>query len=74
MIGTIITGGGLGGAVLLGDLGRGISFRKVNPMDVALLLWPVFLFWQMFPVMATALSESIDSTNLLRFPSATGRT
>ena len=33
-----------------------------------LLLWPVFLFWQLFPVMATALTETMDSSDLLRFP------
>src|SRR6202451_831457 len=33
-----------------------------------LLLWPVFLFWQLFPVMASAFTENVDSSNLLRFP------
>jgi ABC-2 type transport system permease protein len=32
------------------------------------LFWPVFLLWQLFPIMATAFSENIDSSNLLRFP------
>jgi ABC-2 type transport system permease protein len=32
------------------------------------LLWPVFLFWQFFPVLATAFSENTDSSSLLRFP------
>ena len=35
---------------------------------LAALLWPVFLFWQFFPVLATAFSENTDSSNLLRFP------
>jgi ABC-2 type transport system permease protein len=35
---------------------------------LAALLWPVFLFWQLFPVMATAFTENFDSSNLLRFP------
>lgn len=35
---------------------------------IALLLWGVFLYWQLFPVMATAFTESFDSTNFLRFP------
>jgi ABC-2 type transport system permease protein len=35
---------------------------------LAVLLWPVFLFWQFFPVLATAFSENTDSSNLLRFP------
>jgi ABC-2 type transport system permease protein len=33
-----------------------------------LLLWPVFLFWQLVPVMASAFTENVDSSNLLRFP------
>jgi ABC-2 type transport system permease protein len=35
---------------------------------LAFLFWPVFLFWQLFPVMASAFAGSIDSSNLLRFP------
>jgi len=67
VIGAVITGGGLGGAILLG-VGAWYFVSQGKPEALALLLWPVFLFWQMFPLMATALSESIDSTNLLRFP------
>jgi ABC-2 type transport system permease protein len=33
-----------------------------------LLLWPVFLFWQLVPVMASAFTENVDSSNLSRFP------
>ena len=33
-----------------------------------LLLWPVFFFWQVFPVMATAFTNNPDSGDLLRFP------
>ena len=32
------------------------------------LLWPVFLFWQLFPLMATAFTQNVESSNLLRFP------
>jgi ABC-2 type transport system permease protein len=35
---------------------------------LALLLWGVLLYWQLFPVMATAFTESFDSSNFLRFP------
>ena len=35
---------------------------------LAVLFWPVFLLWQLFPVLATAFSENVDSSNLLRFP------
>ena len=32
------------------------------------VLWPIFLFWQFFPVMATAFTNNPDSSELLRFP------
>jgi len=67
VIGAVITCGGLGGAILLG-VSAWYFVAHGKPEALALLLWPVFLFWQLFPVMATALSETIDSSNLLRFP------
>jgi ABC-2 type transport system permease protein len=67
VIGIVITCGGLGGAILLG-VGAWIFVSNGKQDGLALLLWPVFLFWQLFPVMATALTESMDSSNLLRFP------
>ena len=58
---------GLGGSFALGALGwYFVSHGKVE--WIAILLWPVFLFWQLFPVMASALTENVDSSNLLRFP------
>jgi len=67
VISIVITCGGLGGAILLG---AGAWFFVANGKQdgLALLLWPVFLFWQLFPIMATALTESVDASNLLRFP------
>jgi len=35
---------------------------------LAILLWPVLFFWQVFPVMATAFTNNPDSSELLRFP------
>jgi ABC-2 type transport system permease protein len=35
---------------------------------LATLFWPVMLFWQFFPIMATAMTENLESSNLLRFP------
>jgi ABC-2 type transport system permease protein len=35
---------------------------------LAVLLWPVFFFWQVFPLMATAFTNNPDSSDLLRFP------
>jgi ABC-2 type transport system permease protein len=67
VIGAVITSGGLGGAALVG----GFAWYFVShdsPELLALLLWPVFMFWQFFPVMATAFAETLDTSNLLRFP------
>ncbi len=35
---------------------------------LAVVLWPIFFFWQVFPVMATAFTNNPDSSDLLRFP------
>lgn len=39
-----------------------------KPELLTVLLWPVFFFWQVFPVMATAFTNNPDSSDLLRFP------
>jgi ABC-2 type transport system permease protein len=59
--------GGLGGAFGMGAA----AFYFVSqgkPEFLALLLWPVLFFWQIFPVMATAFTNNPDSSDLLRFP------
>jgi len=59
--------GGLGGAIALA--GTSYFFLTHDHAEwIAFLLWPVFLFWQLFPVVATAFTENFDSSNLLRFP------
>jgi ABC-2 type transport system permease protein len=58
---------GLGGFVGLA-LAAWYFVAHGKPQLLALLLWPVFLFWQFFPVLASAFSENVDSSNLLRFP------
>ena len=35
---------------------------------LAVPLWLIFMFWQFFPVMATAFTNNPDSSELLRFP------
>ena len=58
---------GLGGALGLGAAAA--YFVSSNRAELlALLLWPVFMFWQLFPVLATAFTDNFDSSNLLRFP------
>jgi ABC-2 type transport system permease protein len=58
---------GLGGSVGVGA--ASYFFVSQSKFEwLAFLLWPIFLFWQLFPVMATAFTENVDSSNLLRFP------
>ena len=58
---------GLGGTLALGATAWFLTFQH-NLRWLALVLWGVLLYWQLFPVMATAFTESFDSTNFLRFP------
>src|ERR1700722_2260025 len=49
----------------------GVSWYVISQAKaelLALLLWPVFFFWQVFPVMSTAFTSNPDSSDLLRFP------
>lgn len=60
-----------GGAIGIFAAATGISWFCVsqgNPGRIAFVLWPVFLLWQAFPVMATAFTNNPDSSDLLRFP------
>jgi ABC-2 type transport system permease protein len=59
--------GGLGGAIALG-FAAGYFVSQGHVEWIAFLLWGVLLFWQLFPIIATAFTESFDSSNLLRFP------
>src|SRR5450631_2007892 len=59
--------GGIGGAVGLGGAAW-FLLSQGNADWLGTLLWPVFLFWQLFPLMATAFTQNVDSSNLLRFP------
>ena len=61
-----------GMAGIVGSIGIGFAawyFIYSGKVDwLPVLLWPVFLFWQLVPVMASAFTENVDSSNLLRFP------
>jgi ABC-2 type transport system permease protein len=59
--------GGLGGAVGMG-FAASLMISAGKPELLALLLWFVFIFWQVFPIMATAFANNPDSSDLLRFP------
>jgi ABC-2 type transport system permease protein len=66
-VGMAFLAGGVGGAIGLGGAAW-FSLSEGNPAWLAALLWPVFLFWQLFPLMATAFTKNHESANLLRFP------
>jgi ABC-2 type transport system permease protein len=59
--------GGLGAGF---GLGTAAWYFTSQPHEdsFAFLLWPIFLFWQLFPIMAAAYAENLDATSLLRFP------
>jgi ABC-2 type transport system permease protein len=59
--------GGIGGVVACGA-GAWYLVSHGEVEWLAAILWPIFLFWQLFPVVATAFTENFDSSNLLRFP------
>ena len=63
--------GGFGGAVLMG-VAAFLFISEGKPEMLALLLWFVFFFWQVFPIMATAFTNNPDSSDLLRFPLSYG--
>src|SRR5271169_3663107 len=59
--------GGLGG--FTAATGFAWYFVSQNKAEyLATLFWPIFFFWQVFPVMATAFTNNPDSSDLLRFP------
>ncbi|MGD0162502.1 MAG: hypothetical protein ABSB39_08535 [Candidatus Sulfotelmatobacter sp.] len=63
--------GGLGGAFGMG-IAAFFLISAGKPELLALLFWFVFIFWQTFPIMATAFTNNPDSTDLLRFPLSYG--
>jgi ABC-2 type transport system permease protein len=59
--------GGFGG--FIASAGSSWYFVSQGKAELlAILLWPIFFFWQVFPVMATAFTNNPDSGDLLRFP------
>jgi ABC-2 type transport system permease protein len=59
--------GGVGGFFAI----AGVSWYFVshgNGQLLAIPLWIILFFWQVFPVMATAFTNNPDSSELLRFP------
>jgi ABC-2 type transport system permease protein len=63
----MVLGAGLGGGFALGATAWGMTSEH-QLMLLAVPFWLIFLFWQLFPVMATAFTQNIDASSLLRFP------
>ncbi len=67
MAGIFVTGAAVGGAFVVG--GAAWQLTRTGKLQwLAVFFWIIFLFWQFFPLLATALTESEDSSSLLRFP------
>lgn len=64
---TVFVLGGLGGAFGMGA-GAYYLVAEGKAEMLGLVLWPVLLFWQIFPIMATTFTNNPDSSDLLRFP------
>ncbi len=67
LVGIAFTAGGIGGAVGLGGAAW-FLLSSGSAEWLGAVLWPVFLFWQLFPLLATAFTENVESASLLRFP------
>jgi ABC-2 type transport system permease protein len=59
--------GGLGGFIAATGFAWYLVSQNIAEY-LAILLWPIFFFWQLFPVMSTAFTNNPDSAELLRFP------
>ncbi len=67
VVSSVFALGGLGG-FLVASFFSYLLVSQGKPEYLAVILWPIFFFWQFFPVMATAFTNNPDSTELLRFP------
>ena len=56
-----------GGAFAFGILSY-LAIHKEKFIYLALLLWAVFAFWQLYPIIGSAFSAPFEFGNLLRFP------
>lgn len=63
----LLTLGGLASAVGLGTAARGFVLEGRTEW-IAVLLWSVFVFWLLFPIMGSVFTETLDLSDLLRFP------
>jgi len=63
----LVVAASLGGGFLVAMTCWG--FTKAGRVEfVSLVCWSIFLFWQLFPIMASAFNQNLDASDLLRFP------
>jgi len=67
LAGLVVFAAGVGGAMTLGAIAWGMTTEH-QLVWLSVPFWLIFLFWQLFPVMATAFTLNIDVSSLLRFP------
>jgi ABC-2 type transport system permease protein len=48
--------------------GTSFLLTKGRPNWIALLFWALFMWWQVFPILATGFGTTFEFKNLLRFP------
>ncbi|HET9409702.1 MAG TPA: hypothetical protein VFO39_20870 [Candidatus Sulfotelmatobacter sp.] len=72
MVARSVVGFAFGVGALLGAIFTGVGswyfVSQAKAEYLAAIFWGVFLFWQMFPVMATAFTNNPDASDLLRYP------
>lgn len=67
----LVAGAGIGGAIAIGAAAWGIVAENKR-LWIALIFWLITAFWQLFPVMASAFTQNVDASALLRFPMSYG--
>lgn len=65
--GLLVIGAGIGGGIAIGAAAWGITAEH-KVLWLALPFWLISVFWQIFPVMASAFTQNVDTSALLRFP------
>lgn len=65
--GLFVFAASFGGAVLLAMVAWGMT-KERESLWLVVPFWLITLFWQLFPLMATAFTQNIDANTLLRFP------
>jgi ABC-2 type transport system permease protein len=71
LVGILVAGAGVGGGIGFGIAAWDLT-GEGKLIWLAAPFWFIFLFWQSFPVMATAFTQNVDTSALLRFPLSYG--